>query len=108
MRPKLRLLENELIEKIIAEARDLLATLDVDIHNKAVLELLADHGAKVDIEKWHAKLPGVVIDKALATVPHSFKLFDVLGNETHDFAGDRIYFTPGSTALNILDNETGE
>jgi trimethylamine:corrinoid methyltransferase-like protein len=108
MRPKLRLLEDGLIERIIAEARDLLSKLGVDIHNRAVLDLLADHGAEVDTQNWHARLPGDIIDKALATVPGSFKLFDVLGNETHDFRGDSVYFTPGSTALNILDGETRE
>ena len=108
MRPKLRLLEDELILKIVAEARDLLAKLGVDIHNRAVLSLLSDHGAKVDAGKWNARIPADLIDRALATVPHSFKLFDVLGNETHDFRGDNVYFTPGSTALNILDGESGE
>ncbi len=108
MKPKLRLLEDDLIDKIIAEARGLLSTLGVDIHNRAVLDMLAANGATVDVEKWHAKLPGGMIDKALATVPRSFKLFDVLGNETHDFSGDNVYFTPGSTALNILDGGTRE
>ena len=41
-------------------------------------------------------------------MPRSFKLFDVLGNETHDFGGDKVYFTPGSTAINVLDGATGE
>ena len=108
MRPTLRLLNDGLLEKIISEARELLATLGVGIHNKAVLELLAAHGATVDFEKWHVRIPGNVIDKALSTVPHSFKLYDVLGNETHDFSGNSVYFTPGSTALNILDGATGE
>jgi trimethylamine:corrinoid methyltransferase-like protein len=108
MRPKLRLLEDELRDKIISEARDLLATLGVEIHNRGVLELLAGHGAEVDFEKWHARLKGDLIDRALGTVPRSFKLYDVYGNETHDFSGDNVYFTPGSTALNILDNDTHE
>jgi trimethylamine--corrinoid protein Co-methyltransferase len=108
MRPTLRLLDDGLLEKIISEARDLLATLGVGIHNKALLELLASHGATVDFGKWHAKLPGTILDKALATVPRSFKLYDVLANETHEFGGNNVYFTPGSTALNILDGATGE
>jgi len=108
MRPRLRLLDDQLTERIIAEARELLATLGVELHNRAVLELLAEHGAAVDLEEWHARLSGDLIDRALASVPRSFRLFDVLGNETHDFAGDNVYFTPGSTAINILDGRTGE
>jgi len=108
MRPTLRLLEEELIERIIAEAREVLAKLGVEIHNRPVLALLADHGAEVDEGKWHARLSEAIIDRALGTVPRSFKLYDTLGNQTHDFAGDNVYFTPGSAALNILDSPTGE
>ncbi len=108
MRPTLRLLQDELIDKIIAEARDVLGTLGVEIHNQSVLSLLAEHGAKVDGAAWNARLREDLIDKALNTVPHTFKLYDVLGNETHDFQGNNVYFTPGSTALNLLDSRTGE
>jgi trimethylamine--corrinoid protein Co-methyltransferase len=108
MRPTIRLLQDELIERIIAEARELLCKLGVDIHNQSVLSLLADHGADVNADTCNVRLTGDIIDRALATVPHSFKLYDVLGNETHDFQGDSVYFTPGSTALNLLDGQTGE
>jgi len=108
MRPTLRLLRDELIERIIAEAREVLGKLGVEIHNPSVLSLLADHGADVDAGTCNARLTGAMIDKALKTVPRTFKLFDVLGNETHDFQGDNVYFNPGSTALNILDARTGE
>jgi trimethylamine--corrinoid protein Co-methyltransferase len=104
MRPTLKLLDQSLIERIVAEARELLCKLGVEIHNPGVLSLLADHGAPVDAAASHARIPAGLVDKALATVPHSFKLFDVLGNETHDFAGDAVYFTPGSAAINILDS----
>jgi len=108
MRPILRLLENELIDRIVAEAREVLCKLGFEIHNKPVLALLAEHGAPVDESNWIACLTEDLIDRALGTVPHAFKLYDVLGNETHDFRDDNVYFTPGSTALNILDNSSGE
>lgn len=108
MRPAVRLLEDELIERIIAEARELLCTLGVDIHSQLVLRMLADHGAQLNADTWNVRLTEGIIDKALATVPRCFKLYDVLGNETHHFQGDSVYFTPGSTALNILDSRTGQ
>ncbi len=107
MRPALRLLDDSLIEKIVAEALDLLCTLGVEIHNPSVLRMLADHGAEVTEAKCHAQLAPAIIDKALRTVPRSFKLYDVLGNETHHFVGNNVYFTPGSAAINILDSRTG-
>ena len=108
MRPTLKLLEDSLIERIIAEARELICKLGVEIHNKAVLDMLADHGAEVDESTWNARLTEGIIDKALSTVPGSFKLYDTLGNQTHDFQGGNVYFTPGSAAINILDGQTGE
>jgi trimethylamine--corrinoid protein Co-methyltransferase len=106
MRPTLRFLDENLIERIISEARDILGKLGVEIHNKGILSMLSDHGVKVDIETNRAFPAGEVIDKALSMVPRSFKLYDQLGNETHNFEGDRVHFTPGSAAINILDYET--
>lgn len=108
MRPTYRLLEDKLISNIIAEARDVLCKLGVEIHNKLVLDMLAAHGAGVDAKTWSARLTEDLIDKALGTVPRSFKLYDVLGNETHELRGDNFYFTPGSAAINILDSRTDE
>jgi len=108
MRPTVRLLRDELRNQIIAEAREVMCKLGIEIHNPGVLSLLADHGAKVDLNTCCARFTDGIIDKALAAVPHSFKLFDVFGKETHDFRDDNVYFTPGSTSLNILDEQSGE
>jgi trimethylamine--corrinoid protein Co-methyltransferase len=104
----LRLLDDALIDRILDEARDLLVTLGVEIHNPAVLALLGDHGARVEVATHRAFLPGPLVDRALSSSPRAFRLFDVLGRETHHFAGDRVHFTPGSAAIHVLDGETGE
>jgi trimethylamine--corrinoid protein Co-methyltransferase len=101
-----RFLSGDLIEKIIAETRDVLCKLGVEIHNKNILGMLHDHGANVVMEKDHVFLTDKIIDKALKTVPHSFKLYDILGHETHHFTEYNVYFTPGSAALHILDYDT--
>jgi len=108
MRPIVRFLSDELKEKIISEARKVLCKLGVEIHNKSILSVLQDYGAKVEMDKYHVFFTDEIIDRALETVPRSFKLYDVLGNETHDFSGYNVYFTPGSAALNILDYETNQ
>jgi len=104
----MRLLDNTLIERIVAEAREVLCQLGVEIHNERVVAMLADHGATIGESRSQVRLTGDIIDRALRTVPRSFKLYDVLGNQTHDFAGNNVYFTPGSAAINILDGGTGE
>jgi len=106
MRPRVRFLDDGLKIKIIDEARHLLCTLGVEIHNPRVLGLIGDHGAHVDPVKQHVRLTGDLIDRALSTVPSGFKLYDVVGRQTHDLSGDNVYFTPSSAAINILDNGT--
>jgi trimethylamine--corrinoid protein Co-methyltransferase len=106
MRPTIKFLSDELTRKILSEAIDILCTLGVEIHNKTVLDMLSDCGCKVDIKKHHAILTGRIIDKALETAPESFGLYDVTGKQTHSFSEHNVYFTPGSTALNILDSHT--
>lgn len=108
MRPTVKFLSDELIRQIMDEAVNVLGTLGVEIHNKELLSLLSDHGCKVAPDRSHVTLTEENIQKALETAPKSFKLYDVLGNETHDLAGRNIYYTPGSTALNILDHQTLE
>ncbi|MBI4882247.1 MAG: trimethylamine methyltransferase family protein [Planctomycetes bacterium] len=108
MRPLLRLLSDDLIERIVSEARDILSALGVEIHNPALLDLLAAHGANVDRATLRARLPGDLIDRALKTAPASFALYDVFGERTHDLSGDNVHFTPGSAAINVLDHESGQ
>lgn len=103
MRPVLRFLSDELIQKIIIEAKEVLCKLGVEIHNESIISMLADHGARVEKDKYHVFLTEEIVEKTLKAVPRSFKLYDVSGNETHDFSGNNVYFTPGSAALHILD-----
>jgi trimethylamine--corrinoid protein Co-methyltransferase len=98
-------LTDELIQHIISEATEVLCTLGVEIHNKTVLTMLSDCGCAVDVEKNHAVLTKEVIEKSLKDAPATFGLYDIVGNQTHDFSGDDFYFTPGSTALHILDSQ---
>jgi len=108
LRPKIRFLDDELIERIVSEARDLLETLGTEINNERALSLLADHGATIRKDDRRAFLPGELIDRAVESAPGSFSLHDVLGDRTHDFTGDNVHFTPGSAAINVLDHDTGK
>jgi trimethylamine--corrinoid protein Co-methyltransferase len=107
VRPILRLLDSALLERILSEARDLLDTLGVEIHNPGVLGLLAEHGAHVDRGASRARLDGPLVDRALAAAPREFRLHDVHGRETHHLGGGRVHFTPGSAAIHVLDPVTG-
>lgn len=96
-----------MIQQIISEARDILCNLGIKIYHKQLVLLLADHGADVEKNRQHVRFTNDMIDKALKTVLSSFKLYDVTGKETHDFSGHNVYFTPASSALNILEIDPG-
>jgi trimethylamine--corrinoid protein Co-methyltransferase len=105
MRPGVEFLGTELVERIVAEARDLLRTLGVEINNPEILSLLADHGAEVDISTKRARLTDGIIDTAVETAPSGFRLYDVPGIEALDLSGRNVHFTPGSAAIRILDHD---
>ncbi|RKX28362.1 MAG: hypothetical protein DRP46_08770, partial [Candidatus Zixiibacteriota bacterium] len=103
LRPVVKFLETELIERIIAEARDVLCKLGVTVHNDDLLSLLADHGADVDKNNRHVKFTEDIIDRAIKSAPSGFRLYDALGEQRCDLSGDNVHFTPGSTAIYFLD-----
>jgi trimethylamine--corrinoid protein Co-methyltransferase len=77
----------------------------VEIHNPAILEMLSGHGADVDVVASRARLTPGILDTALSSSPSEFRLYDTSGRETHHFAGDNVYFTPGSAAITLLDGD---
>ncbi len=107
VRPVVKFLDVPLIERILAEAREVLGTLGVEIHNAHALALLGDHGARVDGATQHAWFSDELIDRAIGQAPRGFRLYDVMGQQTHDLSGDHVHFTPGSAAINVLDGSTG-
>jgi trimethylamine--corrinoid protein Co-methyltransferase len=107
MRPVFQMLNESLIQKIIDEAFQLLKNPGVRVHNDEALKLLADSGAGVDFEKRIVKIPEKIIRTSLQTAPKDFFLYDLAGNETVHYGGDRIHFDPGSVAISILDAKSG-
>jgi trimethylamine--corrinoid protein Co-methyltransferase len=105
MRPVVKFLGDELTARIVAEARTVLGDLGIEVHNPGVLSMLADHGAKVHPDTQRAHLTDDLIDRALATVPHGFRLYDVHGRTAYDLSGDNLHFTPGSAAISVLDHD---
>lgn len=105
-RPAVTFLDKELRSRIIAEARGILCEVGMEIQHEQALELLAAGGARIDRVKRHVLFTENLIDSALASAPASFRLYDVLGRQTNDFSQHKVHFTPGSSALKILDGAT--
>ncbi|MCD4690684.1 trimethylamine methyltransferase family protein [bacterium] len=107
MRPKLQFLGQNLIERIVSEALDLLANLGVEVQNGNAAALLGDHGASVDLATGRVTMPEELVLEAVKKTPATFALYDVLENQTHDLSGDNVHFTPGSSGISVLDSDTG-
>ena len=104
LRPKLNLLERETIERIVAEAYELLWAPGVRIHSDEALGLLADAGASVDFEAKVAQIPAELAYQAVESAPSSFHLYDASGEPVVHYGDDDVQFDPGSAAIHILDH----
>jgi len=103
VRPKLELLDRPLIDRILAEAFQLINNPGVRVA-PAVYELLSSAGLRV--ENGVAHIPETLARKALASVPREFFLYDRSGKHAVHYGGDDVHFDPGSSCLNILDPDT--
>jgi trimethylamine--corrinoid protein Co-methyltransferase len=107
MRPRFQLLDEDLAERIITEAKIVLAELGVEVNDGEARELLTAGGADLGRRDGRVLIGEGMVEAALDATPLAFSLFDVLGRETHRFEGARTHFTPGSAAINILDRSSG-
>ncbi len=108
MQPRLELLSQGLIDRIIDEAFQLMLKPGIKVQSLEARALLADAGARVDANSDIVRIPEMVARKALETTPHSFSLYDRNGNPTVNYGGDAVHFDPGSSGVHVLDPDTLE
>jgi len=108
MRPTLNVLSDTLIERIVDEAKHVLETTGMEIRGHEMRRRLLDAGLPLDAAGERVLFPRDVVERALATAPSSFQLFDRDGNPHADLGDDRVHFVPGSSGLKWLDHRTGE
>ncbi len=108
MQPKIELLSQELIDRILDEAFQLMMKPGIKIQYAEARELLASAGCEVDLDNEVVRIPEEVGRKALETVPSQFILYDRDGNPKVTYGGDAVHFDPGSSGVHILDPDTLE
>ncbi|MBV6394626.1 MAG: Glycine betaine methyltransferase [Anaerolineales bacterium] len=108
MRPKLELLTGMQIGQIFDEAFQLLLKPGVKVQYPEARQLLAEAGANVDETTDVVRIPEKLVRAALQTVPTQFFLHDRRGNPAVQYGGEAVHFDPGSSAVHILDPDTGE
>ncbi|MFX1504065.1 MAG: trimethylamine methyltransferase family protein [Promethearchaeota archaeon] len=106
IRPNIRLLDNEHKKMVLEEAKTILETQGIFIENQEAIALFNKQGINHDGPRFF--LPQDLINKCLKTVPDEITLYDRDGNERISLKGDTVNFDPGSAAIFILDEETGD
>ncbi|HSB76815.1 MAG TPA: trimethylamine methyltransferase family protein, partial [Terriglobales bacterium] len=110
MQPKIELLDSGLVDRILAEAFELLRSPGIKVQAQEALELLASHGARVEsgVEGALVHIPEELARRALATAPREFFVYDRGGAPTVHYGGNTVQFDPGSSCVYLLDAETLE
>jgi trimethylamine--corrinoid protein Co-methyltransferase len=108
MRPTLNVLSDEQIDRILSEAKRIMAETGMEIRGPEMKKRLLDHGLKTDASGERILFPPDVVDKAIADAPSSFTLFDRDGNPYTEIGGYNVHYVPGSSGLKILDHRTNE
>lgn len=80
MRPSLNVLSDDLITRILDEAKRIMAETGMEIRGEGMKQRLLDHGLKTDGTGKRVLFPADVVEKAIADAPKSFTLHDRDGN----------------------------
>jgi trimethylamine---corrinoid protein Co-methyltransferase len=107
MRPSLNILEPDLIDRIVDEAKRVLSTHGMEVRGAGLRQRLLDAGLPQRAD-GRVLFPRDVVEEAIRVAPRSFKLFGRDGDERADLGDDRVHFIPGSSGLKVLDHRTGE
>ncbi len=108
MRPTLNVISPELCARVVTEAKRILAETGIDIRGPAMRQRLLEHGLKTTADGARVLFPPEVVDRAIATAPRSFTLYDREGRPHAELGGNNVHYVPGSSGLKILDHRTGE
>ncbi len=108
MRPQIQVLSETMISQILDEAKQILWEVGVEVRGPQLRQRLLDHGIPSDASTGRLLFPPDVVDKAIATTPRRFTLYDRDGRAQAELGGDNVHFVPGSSGLKVLDHRTGE
>jgi trimethylamine---corrinoid protein Co-methyltransferase len=104
-RRPLQIVSPDEVRRIHETSLDILSEVGCVYYSKRALDVLAEAGAEVDYETTVAKLPPALVERALATLPHSF----TLGGRTPAFDlpidGEHAYITSDGCATFVREHD---
>ena len=107
MRPRIQVLDDALIDRILTEAKRILAEVGMEVRGPEMRRRLLEAGLPAD-GNGRILFPPDVVDRAIAATPRSFTLYDRDGRPQAEIGGDNVHFVPASSGLKILDHRSGE
>ncbi|MDX1499638.1 MAG: trimethylamine methyltransferase family protein [Woeseiaceae bacterium] len=108
MRPTLNVLPDELITRILDEAKGIMAEIGMEIRGPKLRARLLEHGLKTDAGGERVLFPADVVEKAIETAPKTFTLYDRDGEPHAELGGYNVHYVPGSSGLKVQDHRTGK
>ncbi len=108
MRPTLNVLSDELIKKVLDEAKRIMAETGMEIRGEKLRQRLLDHGLKTDQTGKRVLFSADVVEAAIESAPKSFTLYNRDGEPHAEIGGNNVHYVPGSSGLKVLDHRTGE
>lgn len=108
MRPTLNVLSPDMIASILGEAKRILAEVGLEIRGPLMRQRLLEHGLKTDQDGLRILFPPEVVDRAIASAPKSFTLYNRDGQPHAEIGGNNVHYVPGSSGLKIMDHRSGE
>ncbi len=108
MQPQIRLLEPELVQRILEEAFQLMDEHGIKVQSPSARALLAEAGARIDETNEIAYIPEGMARQAMSTAPGQFDLYNRAGEAVVHYGGDAVAFDPGSSGVHVLDPDTLE
>jgi trimethylamine--corrinoid protein Co-methyltransferase len=108
IRPYLEILSPARIDRVIAEAYDILEQIGVWVELPEAVELLTAAGAKLSDDGGRVFIARDLCERCIDSAPGEIQLFDRDGDNALTVGGSRTCFDPGSSALSLYDYERGE
>jgi len=106
MRPTLNIIDDSLIIRILDEAKRVMSEIGMEICGAGLRQRLLDQGLKLDASGERVLFPADMIEKAIASAPKTFTLFDRDARSHAEVGGNNVHFVPGSSGLYVLDHRT--
>jgi trimethylamine---corrinoid protein Co-methyltransferase len=108
MQPTIKLLSDEMINRVLDEAFQLLMKTGIKVQSAHARKLLLDADVQVDEQNEIAFIPENTIREALQNAPKEFTLYTQEGLPAVYYRGDVVQFDPGSSAVHMLDADSLE